>query len=168
VRLAVISMLLCASAGPALACPPEDRMPEGFPFVLGVLVVMASWIASALALRDRPAPAGLPIATAAVEPMAQRRRALWVGLSAAFVVPIGIVTALDVWAPFVVFGTAASVGPILLATRAHGMIVRLRRGDACVLADDRHVAVGGIWMRVSPRRLAQCGMPRATIVRSQG
>jgi hypothetical protein len=127
------------------------------------VILPVSWIGALLAIVgswDRVLPDHrIP---AAIEPVARRARSFWLLATCALVAPC-------VAAPQFALAIA---GPVALMLRAHLAIRRLARPDVWVLADERHVVIlcpgaKPIWLRASPRRLAQCAMPRATIVRSQ-
>jgi hypothetical protein len=177
VRSAVAVTLLFASTTTAWACPPPDHIrPDdnalaAVALFAAALVVMLSWSLAACSISISRDPFGTPITTDGVARLARRKRAGWLVLTALLIAPSIVVTPATAWASVAYVLAAAALGPLGLALDVHVAIVRLRRAGAYVLANERHVVVVGprggcVWLRADPQQLAQCAMPRATIVRS--
>jgi hypothetical protein len=117
-----------------------------------VIAAMGSW--------DR-FPPSQRIPAAGAERIARRRRLAWASVVAVLLAPSYVFT------PFL----AVAIAPLAFLVRAQLAISRLQAPGVCVFAGERHVVIvcrgaNAIWLRATPQQVAQCAMPRATIVRA--
>jgi hypothetical protein len=166
-RIVTAVLVLCSMAATAWACPiPDPPEPESWTtltmigVVLLVPISLCSTVIAVMGSWDRfPPPDRIP--ATGIDRIARRARLTWA-------IVVGVLVAASAAVPAIL---AVAIGPFALLARAQLAIGRLRRADVRVLRGERHVVIvchgaNPIWLRASPQQVAQCAMPRATIVRA--